>query len=47
MKLVCRKCLIEFPLSDFDMALPINTQIDDIQRLTCGAGGTHRVVGTR
>ena len=35
------------PLTDFDMSLPINTQIDDVQRLTCGAGGTHRVVGSR
>lgn len=45
MKLVCRKCQIEFPLSDFDRTKPISTQVDDIQALTCGAGGTHRVVG--
>lgn len=38
-KLVCRKCLIEFPLKTFD-------EVQAVQLLTCGGGGTHRLVGT-
>ena len=37
-RLVCRKCGIEFPLEDW-------TQVKQVQRETCGAGGTHRLVG--
>ena len=38
----CRKCGIHFDLSapgtDF-------SRVNDIQMMTCGAGGTHRLVG--
>lgn len=40
MKLVCRKCAIEFPLTTFH-------EVEEVQRLTCGGGGTHRLVGSR
>jgi len=36
--LVCRKCGIEFPLEH-------HHEVEEIQRKTCGGGGTHRVVG--
>jgi hypothetical protein len=38
MKLVCRKCNIEFPLQSFE-------EIQEVQLMTCGGGGTHRLVG--
>ena len=38
MRLVCRKCNIEFPLKSFE-----EIQAGHLQ--TCGAGGTHRLVG--
>jgi hypothetical protein len=37
-KLICRKCGIEFPLETW-------VQVAEVQRQTCGAGGTHRLVG--
>lgn len=40
MILMCRKCGIRFPgIQDFQ-------EVDQVQRMTCGAGGTHRLVGT-
>tara|TARA_B100000700_G_C14768333_1_gene725516 strand:- start:283 stop:408 length:126 start_codon:yes stop_codon:yes gene_type:complete len=38
MKLVCRKCGLECPVTTFK-------EVERIQRMTCGAGGTHRLVG--
>ena len=38
MRLICRKCNIEFPLESF-------REIEEIKLMTCGAGGTHRLVG--
>ncbi len=39
MILICRKCGIKFPeISSFQ-------EVDQVQRMTCGAGGTHRLVG--
>lgn len=38
MKLICRKCSVEFPLDTFE-------EVDQVQRMTCGGGGTHRLVG--
>jgi len=41
MRLVCRKCGLGFDVSEL-----LNWQeVDEIQRMTCGAGGTHRLVG--
>ncbi len=41
MKLVCRKCGL-----GFDVAMFKDWQeVDHIQKMTCGAGGTHRLVG--
>ena len=39
MKLLCRKCRIEFSLLTFE-------EVQAVQLLTCGAGGTHRIVGS-
>ena len=38
MRLICRKCRIEFPLESFQ-------EVEVIQLQTCGGGGTHRLVG--
>ena len=38
MKLVCRKCNVEVHATDFD-------EVAAIQMMTCGGGGTHRLVG--
>ncbi len=41
MKLICRKCLIEFPCETLD-------DVREIQTMTCGAdGGVHMLVGVR
>ena len=37
-KLVCRKCGIEFPLKEWE-------EVAEVQRMTCGVGGTHKLVG--
>ncbi len=41
MKLVCRKCGLGFEVNQ----LKDWKEVDEIQRMTCGAGGTHRLVG--
>ncbi len=38
MKLVCRKCGLECDATTFE-------EVEQYQRMTCGAGGTHRLVG--
>ena len=38
MRLVCRKCGVESTATTFD-------EVAQEQRMTCGAGGTHRLVG--
>ena len=38
MKLICRKCGLVGPARSFE-------EVAVIQRMTCGAGGTHRLVG--
>jgi len=38
MKLVCRKCGLECPVKTFE-------EVEEIHRMSCGAGGTHRLVG--
>jgi hypothetical protein len=43
MKLVCRKCGLAFPMKSIDSF----QDIDDLQKMTCGAGGTHRMVAKR
>ena len=41
MKLVCRKCQIEFPCETLD-------DVREIQTMTCGAdGGVHMLVGMK
>lgn len=40
MKLVCRKCGFAVPMKSIDSF----QDIDDLQRMTCGAEGTHRMV---
>jgi len=37
-RLVCRKCGIEFPLKEWE-------QVAEVQRMSCGVGGTHKLVG--
>ena len=37
-KLVCRKCNVEVHATDFE-------EVAAIQLMTCGGGGTHRLVG--
>ena len=39
-KLICRKCGLECPATSFE-------DVERIQRMTCGAGGTHRLVGVK
>ena len=43
MKLKCRKCGIVFKSVDLDSW----QDVADIQMMTCGAGGTHRLVGCK
>ena len=38
MKLICRKCGLECPSKTFE-------DVERLQRMTCGGGGTHRLVG--
>ena len=38
MRLVCRKCGLECDATTFE-------EVEQYQRMTCGAGGTHRLVG--
>ena len=38
MRLVCRKCGLECDAATFE-------EVEQMQRMTCGAGGTHRLVG--
>jgi len=38
MKLICRKCGLECQEKTFEA-------VERIQRMTCGGGGTHRLVG--
>ena len=40
---VCRKCGISFDSSEIDSWQDLN----DIQTMTCGAGGVHRLIGRR
>jgi len=41
MKLICRKCQIEFPVETLE-------EVEKIQTMTCGAdGGVHMLVGVR
>jgi len=42
MMVKCRKCGIMFDLSEPNTPW---TRVNDIQMMTCGAGGTHRLVG--
>jgi len=43
MKLKCRKCGIVIKLENVDSW----QDIADIQMMTCGSGGTHRLVGVK
>ena len=38
MRLVCRKCGLECDATTFQ-------EVEQYQRMTCGGGGTHRLVG--
>jgi len=38
----CRKCGLRFPAASITFE-----DIEGLQRLTCGAGGTHRMVGVK
>ena len=42
-KLKCRKCGIVVKVNELDSF----QDVADIQMMTCGAGGTHRLVGTK
>ena len=43
MKYVCRKCMIVFRAEDVDSL----QDLADIQTMTCGGGGTHRLIGVK
>ena len=43
MKLKCRKCGIVVKISELDSF----QDVADIQMMTCGGGGTHRLVGCK
>jgi len=43
MKYVCRKCGIVFKSEMIDSL----QDLADIQMMTCGGGGTHRLIGVR
>ena len=41
MKLICRKCGIGFDCSELENW----AEVQEIQMMTCGGGGTHRLKG--
>ena len=56
MKLICRKCGLEWagmvatkkgkgPNAETGSIVHSFEEVDKIQKMTCGAGGTHRLVG--
>jgi hypothetical protein len=47
MRVKCRKCGLIFDLSNKDNTLEgvMISHVNELQTMTCGAGGTHRLIG--
>lgn len=47
MRVKCRKCGLIFDLTNKDNTLEgvLISHVNELQTMTCGAGGTHRLIG--